>query len=96
MAGHKIPLDTHYNKSDYRLIRTDAQGEEQWNAILGRSWASHDYGESVVPSADGGFVIAGGSKPDNIHGPSLWVVKVDSGGDRTWDTTHCRPPRLFD
>lgn len=60
------------------LIRTDMNGDTLWTRIIGDS-TYHDYGNSVNPVSDGGFILT-------IYGGSTGVllVKINAIGDTMW------------
>jgi hypothetical protein len=72
----------HYGDSDYWVIMLDDKGRKLWDKTLGGS--GEDYISSVIPTLDGGFVLAGssdsgidGDKSDvGLGGEDLWLVKI--------------------
>ena len=66
---------------DIWLIKTDANGDEEWNQTFGGEGV--DIGYSVQESSDGGYIITGFSSslfPNGDQG-GLWVIKTDENGD---------------
>lgn len=86
VGATKIPLDAHYNKSDFWLIKTDAHGNEEWNTVIGDRWASHDYAYDAIRTSDGGYAITGHTQPNNVSDGSVWLVRTDAGGSVLIDT----------
>ncbi|HIJ87658.1 MAG TPA: hypothetical protein HPP97_08230 [Desulfuromonadales bacterium] len=60
------------------VMRLDASGTHIWNRAFGSDTAVYDSLSSVIQSADGGFIAAGGS------GGSFWLVKIASDGTTEW------------
>jgi hypothetical protein len=62
---------------DTWLIKTDSNGNMQWNQTLGGT--SADVANSLITTADGGYAIAGST---DSYGPtrSFFLAKVDSDG----------------
>ncbi|WBO82988.1 T9SS type A sorting domain-containing protein [Hymenobacter yonginensis] len=76
---------------DYWLLKVDAFGRPEWDRTYGGPGI--DQLSSLVPTADGGFLL-GGTSTSGVGGehsqPSrggrdYWVVKIDSLGAKQWD-----------
>ena len=72
-------------REDFRLVKTDALGNLQWNQTYGGS--DKDVAYSIVQTADGGYAFAGYSGIDNIRG-DFYLVKTDSAGKVIWDRSY--------
>lgn len=71
--------------SDLWLVKTDSDGQEQWNRTFGGS--DEDVGYSVKQVGDGGYIIAGSTKSYGVGEERLWLLKTDSNGSLEWDRT---------
>jgi len=72
-----------YGAGDFNgwLIKTDAEGNEQWNRPYGEN--TWDRFEGVQQTPDGGFILVGMSRSWGPEGQA-WLVKTDSVGDEEW------------
>jgi hypothetical protein len=69
---------------DFWLIKTDANGNEEWSQTLGGSGANFAY--SVAVSSDGGYVILGDTTL-GAGGYDAWLIKTDADGIMQWSRT---------
>jgi hypothetical protein len=72
--------------ADYWLIKTDANGNIQWNKTYGGT--NTDTQNAMCQANDGGFALLGGSMSFGAGGFDIWVVKTDSNGVMQWNKTY--------
>jgi hypothetical protein len=78
-------------ENDVRLVKTDSNGDEQWNQTFGGPrW---DEAKSVIETADGGFLLAGRTDFSGVGDIDMWLVKTTRNGDEQWNQTFPRGPR---
>ena len=71
--------------ADAYLIKTDADGNEDWSKTFGGS--EDDGGESVRQTSEGGFIIGGTTYSMGSGSSDAWLVKTDTVGNKQWDQT---------
>jgi hypothetical protein len=96
---------TSFGSVDYWLVRIDVNGNIIWDKTFGG--AAVDILFSAIPTADGGFLLAGestsdisGLKSQNrnsslTNNADFWVVKIDAEGNFLWDRTFGGTTREF-
>ncbi len=65
-------------KDDVLLIKTDENGNHQWNQTYGEI-SDHDAGWCVVQTSDGNYIIVGYTESYGAGGQDVWLLKVASG-----------------
>ena len=86
--------DVSENNGDFDswVIRVDSTGDLIWEQNYGGS--KLDYSESIVPAADGGFILAGSSSSSdgdvaaNNGNADLWIIKIDETGNLLWENNY--------
>ncbi len=73
---------------DFWLIKTDENGNQQWDQTFGSSdW---EIAYSVQQTTDGGYIIAGDKADFNAGGfyIDFWLVKTNEDGIEEWNQTY--------
>ncbi len=69
---------------DLYLIKTDAEGNEQWTKVHGGS--AEERGIKGYQTSDGGYIAVGFTDKNR----DIYLIKADSAGDMLWDRTFGR------
>jgi hypothetical protein len=59
---------------------------EYWAKTYG--WSNHDYAYSIQQTTDGGYIVAGETYSFGVDSAVIWILKLDSNGDITWQKTY--------
>jgi len=70
---------------DMWLVKVDIEGNEEWQQTFGG--IAEDYGESVIPSLNDGYILTGSTNSSGIGNFDIWLVKTDTVGNIEWDKT---------
>ncbi|MBL0047024.1 MAG: T9SS type A sorting domain-containing protein [Bacteroidetes bacterium] len=96
-SASNISVDKSENKIgtwDFWIIKTDANGNKQWDNTIGGTGA--DYLYDLKQTSDGGYIVGGPSQSpisgDKTKASFLgtwdyWILKLDTGGNIQWQTT---------
>ncbi len=74
--------------SDMWLIKTDENGDLEWDNTYGGTGPDHGY--SVIQSADE-YVVTGYTRSFGEGDYDIWLVKTDNTGNKIWDSTFGGP-----
>jgi hypothetical protein len=84
--------DGNNGSDDIWVIKIDSEGNKIWDRTFGGS--NYDFAKSIQQTNDGGYIIAGytlsndGDITDGNNGSEdIWVIKIDSEGNKIWDRT---------
>src|SRR3972149_1897281 len=70
---------------DAWLIKTEADGTEDWNMTFGGT--SIDHASSIMQTSDGGYVLAGQTSSFGSGEADAWLIKTNADGSENWSMT---------
>jgi PGF-CTERM protein len=80
-----------YGDVDVWLIKTDSNGQKQWDKIfegdISFEMDGDDEGSSVQQTSDGGYIITGYTQSYGAGSYDAWLIKTDSNGGEQWNKT---------
>ena len=76
-------------KTDAWVIKTDSQGEIEWNRTFGNS--NYDMIYSGQQTLDGGYITVGATYITGNQYRDIWLLKLDENGDEQWNRTFNGP-----
>ncbi len=71
---------------DIWLVKTDSNGVMEWNKTYGG--LGEEIARALVATPDGGYAIAGCTRPVGGGNRSFWLVKTDAAGKMQWNKTY--------
>jgi len=72
--------------NDAYLVKTDANGEMQWNKTYGGSL--NESACLVWPTSDGGYALACITNSYGAGDYDAWLLKIDANGNMLWNKTY--------
>ena len=89
MAGYTYSFGQ--GRADIYVVCADTQGEEVWSTCWGGP--GYDYANSVCPTADGGYAVAGYTTSQGQGMEDVCLLRLDSDGQLLWSRTYGGPGR---
>jgi hypothetical protein len=74
------------SRKDVWVVKLDGRGNVQWQKTYGGP--GEDEARAIVPTSDGGYVMAGRTGSFGAGADDVWVVKLDGRGNVQWQKTY--------
>jgi hypothetical protein len=81
-------VDNEQPNSQYRMIKTDSNGNEEWSKLYGGDFQDVSYNNDCFQTADGGYIMGGQGDSYQLfdtNGLNPYIIRVDSEGNMIWD-----------
>ncbi|MDO9324303.1 MAG: hypothetical protein Q7T80_05015 [Methanoregula sp.] len=79
----------YHGKTDIYIAKLNSTGRVVWQKVFGGS--KYDFGSSIIPASDGGYILTGYTESDDIPGANknhgnydILVMKLDNSGNPQW------------
>ena len=72
--------------NDAFLVKTDSNGNMQWNNTYGGP--KNDYGYSLIQTSDEGYAIVGMTCDYTVLYQDMWLIKTSANGNMQWTKTY--------
>jgi predicted secreted protein len=72
--------------ADFWLVKTDSNGNLQWNKTYGR--ANQDEAYAAQQTTDAGYILVGSTSSIETSLLDFWLVRTDSNGQELWNRTY--------
>lgn len=72
--------------NDFWLVKTDADGNEQWNMTYGGTGG--DTGIHILQTEDDGYALLGNTASFGAGSNDAWLIKTDASGKAQWNKTY--------
>jgi hypothetical protein len=85
IAGQSESYGNH--STDVYLLKTDEHGGQLWTRTYGGDGTGLDFGRSGQQTADGGYIVTGGTWSFGAM-CQVYLIRTDSAGDTLWTRTY--------
>jgi prepilin-type N-terminal cleavage/methylation domain-containing protein len=80
MAGNK--------NDDLWIIKINSNGKTTWEKTYDGGFNQFDTAKSIIQTSDGGFIVTGQTyETSDVLSGNVWLMKLDSNGNKSWDKT---------
>jgi len=88
-GGYALAGEAYYSSHcEAWLVKTDNEGNAQWNMTYGELAPEIDGFADLVQTADGGYALAGRTASFGAGGTDYWLVKTNADGVLQWNRTY--------
>jgi uncharacterized delta-60 repeat protein len=74
------------NDPVFWILELSSVGDIEWQKAYGRS--EDEQANSFLQTSDGGYIVAGRTKPFGFFVSDVWILKLSSDGDIEWQKTY--------